>query len=286
MKKAIITISVLLVAAASARAQLVSLKLTGGALWINGDEYNKGIAGDNRYLKETSLSVTGSYKELKNGLDFTAEILVHANRHLAVGFGGGYYNLTNESTVKAQGVLSGQPFDSESTYRPSISVIPLFVNLHYSMSLGSMADLDIYAGPLFQVVQYNFRNASTMSLASVVQTLTFRSSSTTLGGQAGLGLNFHLFRGVSLVVESCYRYGKIRDFAGNWAVIGSSDSGPINKSSAEYYFWTYQDASAGGYARTGFFDNNGPVGDSISEARKAYIDLSGIYALGGIKFSF
>ena len=286
MKKAIVTITLFLVAAASAHPQLVSFKLMGGTLWINGDEYNKGIAGDNRYLKDTSLSMTGSYKELRNGLNFSAEIIVNANKHLAVGFGVGYYHLGNESQVKAQGVLSGLAFDSESTYKPSISVIPLFVNLHYLMSLGSIADLDIYAGPLFQVVQFNFRNRSTMSLSSLLQTLTFRSSSTTLGGQAGLGLNFHLFRGVSLVVESCYRYGKIRDFVGNWAVIGDSASGPINKSSAEYYFWTYRDTSTGGYPRTGFFDNNGPSGDSISDARKAFIDLSGVYALGGIKFSF
>ena len=286
MRKAILAISLLLIATASAQPQLVSFKLTGGLSWINGDDYNRGIAGENRYLKDTSVAMTGSYKELKNGLSFQAEIIVNASKHLAVGFGGGYYHLGNEGTVKVQGVLSGVPFDSESTYKPSLSVIPLFVNLHYLAKLGSKLDLNIFAGPLFQVVQFNFTNGSTMSISSVTQTLTYRSSKTTLGGQAGLGLNFKIFKGVALVVEGCYRYAKISNLMGNWAVIGNSASGPINKSSAEYYLWAYNDTSGGGYPRIDYFNNKGPTGGSVSGARKADINLSGITATGGIKFSF
>jgi hypothetical protein len=154
------------------------------------------------------------------------------------------------------------------------------------MRLGSKFNLDIFAGPLFQVIQFNFTNGSTMSISSVTQTLTFRSSTTALGGQAGLGLNFKIFTGVALVVEGCYRYAKISNFMGNWAVIGNSASGPINQSSAEYYFWAYDDTSGSGYPRTGFFDNNGPKGGSVSGARKADINLSGTTVSGGIKFSF
>jgi len=286
MRKAILTISLLLIVTATAHPQLVSIKLTGGMFWINGDDYNRGIAGENRYIKDTSMTMTGAYKELKNGLNFQAEIIANVNRHIAIGFGGGYYHLGNESTVKAQGVLSGAPFDSESTYEPRLSVIPLFVNIYYLMRLGSHAQLSMFVGPLFQVVQFNFTNRSTISISSVDQTLTYRSSSTTLGGQAGLGLHFDIFQGVALVFEGCYRYGRISDLMGNWAVIGNSSSGPINKSSAEYYYWTYHDTSSGDYLRTGFFDNNGPTGTTVSGARKAVINLSGIIALGGIKFSF
>lgn len=286
MKKAIVTLSLLWIVTATAYPQLVSIKLTGGLSWINGNDYNKGIAGENKYIKDTSLEMTGSYKELKNSSNIQAEIIVYANSHLAVGFGGGYYRLGNKSTVSVKGILSGAPFDSESTYKPSLSVIPLFVNIYYLMRLSSHVDLNVFAGPLFQVVQYNFENGSTMSLSSVTQTLTYRSSSTTLGGQAGLGLNLKVFSGVALAVDGCYRYGKISNLMGNWAVIGNSASGPINQSSAEYYFWAYDDRTGGGYSRTGFFDNNGPKGGSVSGARKAEINLSGITFSGGIKFSF
>ena len=286
MRKTILTISLLLMATASARSQLVSFKLMGGLSWINGNDYNQGIAGENKYIKDNSSAMTGAYKELKNSMNIQAEIIVYANSHLAVGFGGGYYRLRNESTVRVQGVQSGLPFDSESICKPSLSVIPLFVNIYYLTKLGAHVDFNIFAGPLFQVVQYNFKNQSTMSLSALSQALTYRSSSTTLGGQAGLGLNFNILPGIALAVEGCYRYGKISNLVGNWAVIGNSSSGPINQSSAEYYFWAYHDTSGGGYPRTGFFDKNGPKGGSVSGARKAEINLSGITVSGGIKFGF
>jgi hypothetical protein len=286
MRKAILTISLLLIITATARPQLVSFKLTGGLSWIDGGDYNKGIAGENRYIKDTSSAMTGSYKELNNGLNVLAEVIVNASKHLAVGFGGGYYRIGNESTVSIQGVQSGVPFESGSISKPSLSVIPMFLNLHYLMRLGSKLDLDVFAGPLFQVVQFNFTDRSTMSISSVSQTLTFRSSTTSLGVQAGLGVNFKIFPGVALFVESGYRYAKISNLMGNWAVIGDSAAGPINKSSAEYFFWTYHDTSGSGYPRIDYFDNNGPTGGSVSGARKADINLSGITASCGIRYSF
>ncbi len=286
MKKAILSVWLFLVATALAYPQLVTFKLTGGLAWIDGDDYNRGIVGENKHVRGTAETTSGAFKELNRGMNFLAEVIVHLNSHLGIGFGGGYYRLSNESTVRSQGVLEDIPFDSTSTYKPSLSSIPLFVNLHYMTRAVSRLGFDIYAGPLFQVVQFSFENPSTTTVLSASQTVTYTASVTTLGALAGFGLSFRIFPGIALTAEGSYRYGKVSNLKGNWAVIGTSDSGPFNKSSAEYYLWVYDDNSGGTYTRIGFFDVNGPAGDTVSGMRKADINLSGFTATAGLRIYF
>jgi hypothetical protein len=286
MKKAVLFLSVLFITAASAYPQLISFKLTGGLTWINGDDYNKGVAGQNQYIRDTTTTMSGAYKELTSGLNLSGEIIVHTRSHWAVGFGGGYYRLGNESAVTSQGVLADTPFDSSSTFKPTLSVIPLFVNLHYVTQFAPKANLDLFAGPLFQVVQFTFENPSTMSVNAVSQTLTYTASQTAFGFQSGFGLSYDIMSGVALIVDGCYRYGKATNLMGNWAALGTSATGTINGSSAEYYVWSYDYAPAGKYSLLDFFDKNGPTGDFVSNARKADIRLSGITASAGLKIYF
>jgi hypothetical protein len=287
MRKSILTGIFLLVFAALAAPQEVSFKLTGGWAWIDGDDYNSGIAGENAYIKDTSLTMSGAYGSLKSGANIQLEIVNSLNRWMGIGFGGGYYQVTNESQVMAQGLLSGVPFENQSTSKARISVIPFFLNFHYLVGLTTKTNLDIYAGPLFQIVQFNFENPSTTSVLSTRQTITFTASQISLGLQGGIGLDYEIASGVALIAEACYRYGKVSNLRGNWADLGSSDSGPISNTSSDYYMWAYNYiVQSGTYRMIGFFDKDGPAGDSISGARKADINLSGFTALAGIKFSF
>jgi len=286
MRKAVLFLSILFIAAAAAYPQLISFKLTGGLTWISGDDYNKGVAGRNQYIRDTTTTMSGAYKELTGGLNLLGEIIVHTRSHWAVGFGGGYYSLGNESTVTSQGVPADTPFNFTSTFKPKLSVIPLYINLHYFTRLASKAKLDLYAGPLFQVVQFSFENPSTLSIDTVSQTVTYTASQTSFGFQAGLGLSYDLMSGVALIVDGCYRYGKATNLMGNWAVLGTSATGTINSSSAEYYAWAYDYAPAGKYSLLDFFDNNGPTGEFITNARKADIRLSGVTASAGLKIYF
>jgi hypothetical protein len=285
MKKAIWSIGVLLIVATLAYPQQVSFKLKGGLSWINGDDYNKGIAGENQYIKDTSSTMSGAYAELRSGMNFEAEIIVHMGPRFAFGFGGGYYRLQNDSTVTSHGVLSDAPFDAVSTYKPRLSTIPLYVNIHYLAPLTSQMKLDIYAGPLFQIVQYTFENPSTTTISSVNQILTFTSSTTSFGFQGGVGLSYTITPGLSLIAETCYRYGTVFDLSGNWVVIGTSDAGAINNSSDSYYMWVYNYTQGGTYTRIGYSDVNGPTGSGVSNASKAVIRMSGITATIGVKFS-
>jgi len=286
MRKTVLLLSILFAAAAAAPAQLISFKLSGGLAWINGDDYNQGIAGQNQYLQDITTSKTGSYRELSSGLQGLGEIVIHARSGFAVGFGGGYYRLGQDSTVTGLGSLSGTAFDFSSTFKPRLSVIPLFINLHYFVPLSNKAKLDVYAGPLFQVVQFTFENPSTVSVGAVSQTVTYTASQTAFGFQTGLGLSYDIRPGIALIVDGCYRNGKVTDIKGNWAALGTSAAGTINQSSSEYYVWAYDYAPAGKYTLVDFFDANGPSGDFVSGVRKAVLRLSGITATAGVKIFF
>jgi len=282
MKKAAACLSFLLLSASLAHSQLVSFKLMGGLSWINGNDYNRGIDGLNSYLQSVS-SVQGAYKKVMRGPDLEGEILVYWGTRAAVGFGGGFSDISHKSRV----VYSNPVMDvTDSTYEPHVSTIPLYLNVHFLPRLGQRLRLDLFAGPVFQVVQFRFSDSSSSTYLMTRQTESFSSSTTALGAQAGLGLQLKISGGVSFVAQGCYRYGKTAEITGNWSLIGNNSSGNFANSSDSYFFWAYDYTTDKTYQRWGFFDLNGPAGDFISNARKARIDLSGARAMAGVMFTF
>jgi len=286
MKKIILTAAIILWAASAAPAQVVSFKLAGGLTSIDGSDYNQALTGLNRILEDTSSSLTGRFEPLRSGLHFQAEIINWFFPAFGVGLGGGYYRVSRENTVTGQGLSSGVPYDFLSTVSARVSAIPIFINLHVLLRPLSRLAVDVFAGPVFQVVQFNFENTLISSFGSLDQTETFTASQTAFGGQAGLGLNLDLFPGASLVVEGCQRFGRVANLQGNWSLRGTSDLGPINQTSAEAVAWYYELAAGAVYPRLGFFGSGGPAGEGVSNARKAELDLSGLVVSAGVKLSF
>ena len=285
MRKVILSLSFLLIAAVLAYPQNVSFKFMGGLTWINGDDYNKGVAGQNQYLKATALTLSGAYGELNNGLKFEAEVINYLNPRLGIGLGGGYFRASNESKVTSRGVLVDVPFDFESTYQSKVSVIPFFLNLHYLAKLAPKLKLDLFGGPTFNIVQFNFQNPSATPTFSTTETVAFTASIAALGFQGGLGLNFEITPNLALVADGYFRYGKVTNIKGNWSDIVSAPSGTTVNSNAEFYLWYYENTEGGSYPQFGFYDKNGPAGSSMTGARKADINFSGIVVLAGVKFS-
>jgi hypothetical protein len=286
MKKTIGFALILAALAAPAFPQLLSYKLTGNLAGLSGGDYNDRLLGENAYLRAASTSMTGAFEELKRGFGFQAEVILPLGRRLGVGVGGGYFRVRSEGSVAYSGLSNGTAFDATSTLIPRLSIMPFFVNLHYQFELGSNLTLDAYAGPLFEIVQFNVENPTTSTLLNTSQTVTFTASSTSLGVQGGLGLAYHLFRGLSVVADALYRTGHVSDLLGNWTQVGASDAGTIAGSSAEYYLWAFDTTTGGTFARAGYFDKNGPTDADAANAKKAEISLNGLSFLAGIRFSF
>jgi hypothetical protein len=285
MRKLILSLSFLLIAAVLVYPQRVSFKLMGGLTWINGDDYNKGIVGQNQYIKATTTTMSGAYEKLTSGLKFQAEVINYLNPRMGIGLGGGYFRTSNESKVTSHGMLVDVPYDNESTYNSKVSVIPFFLNFHYLARPAPKLKLDLFGGPTFNIVQFNFQNPSITPTFSTTETVAFTASIAALGLQGGLGLNFEITPNIALVADGYFRYTKVSNIKGNWSDIVSSPTGTTLISNAEYYLWYYDYADGGSYSQIGFYDKNGPTGSSVSGARKADINLSGIVILAGIKLS-
>jgi hypothetical protein len=287
MKKAITiaAAAALLIAAAPAFCQeQVAFKLLGGLAWIQGDDYNRGTLGAFQLAKDTSDSLTGSYEQLSKGWSFQAEIVNYWGSHVGVGIGGGFYRMTSTSGVTGTASVPDPTYQFSSTYTPKISVIPFFVNLHYRLQLAPRIGLDVFAGPVFQVVQYGFRRDATSSLNLLSELETFNASDTALGLQGGITVGFRIIRKVTLIVEGFYRSAKVSNIKGNWFLNRTTSSGTVTSSSNSYYLWSYDFTSGGVYPLIGYFGAAGPTGQGVTNPRKAGLNLSGPAVMIGVKF--
>jgi hypothetical protein len=288
MNKAVVitaAAALLFVAVPAFSEEQVSFKLLGGLARVQGDDYNKGILGAYDFARDTSDSISGRYKKLESGWDFQAEIVNYWGSHVGVGLGGGYYRVTSTSGVTGTSPAIDPVYSFSSTYTPKISVLPFFINVHYKIQLGPSFGLDIFAGPVFQVVQFGFRREATSDLDALEELETFNASDTALGLQGGLSFNWRILRGISLVAEGFYRSSKVSNIKGNWFLNTTTTSGTVTQSDNSYYLWFYEDNQDSVYPRFGFFDSGGPTGGGVSGARKADLNLSGLAAMIGLKFS-
>jgi hypothetical protein len=137
MKKTMIVwAAAALVAAGPALAQeKVAFKLMGGIASVNGEDYNAGVLGAYRYALDNSANVTGGYKTLSSGANFQAEIVSYWGPHFGVGFGGGYYRLSNSSGIAGSAPVPDPTYDYTSTFTPKFSVMPFFINVHYKFQI-------------------------------------------------------------------------------------------------------------------------------------------------------
>ncbi len=283
MKKSLAVALFLLTAAALAYPQDVSFKLQGGMTWVQGDDYNKGIAGTWQLLRDTSATVTGNYRGFKNAPSFQAEIVTHWGKRIAVGLGGGYFQMTHSDLITSEGTTADASFTTDTTVKPQLSIIPFYLNIYYKIKVTSAVGLNIFAGPAFQIVQFSYQRQTTSTVNSLTELETFKAASPSLGYQGGVSLTVHIARGLSFVADGFYRQGKASKLSGNWLLSSSSETGQVNKSSSAYTFWYYTYAPGASYPAIGFFDVNGPSGDGISGVRKADINLSGLTLAAGLR---
>lgn len=287
MKRILIVLAAAaLVAAGPALAQeKVAFKLMGGIASVNGEDYNAGVLGSYRYALDNSANVTGGYKTLSSGANFQAEIVNYWGSHFGVGFGGGYYRLSSSSGIAGSAPLPDPTYDYTSTYTPKFSVMPFFINVHYKFQLTGGVALEAFAGPVFQILQFDFTREATATQDPLSETETFNASDTTLGLQAGLSASWRLSGWLSLIADGFYRTGKISNVKGNWFLSQTTAEGTETRSNSSYYYWYYELTQGSRYSQIGFFDSGGPTGDNVSNARKGDLNLAGIVVLVGLKFS-
>jgi len=162
MKKAILSLAVLLSLAAAAFSQNVFFKLNSGLSWLGGSDLNDGLAGETAAFRAAAGTVTGGFEPVRSGLGGQLEIITRIRTRWGIGLAGGYYRVSKVSSIAGSGLAAdGTPFEATALYNARVSVLPFGINLHYFLPLGDRLTLDAYAGPSFAVVQFNAANPTT-----------------------------------------------------------------------------------------------------------------------------
>ena len=106
-------------------AASVSIKLRGGTFYAAASEYNAGWQG----VTDAAIlaSFTGQYHPIHFGPEIGAEMIFSLGSGFGLGLGAGWQRATRESTL-----VSVQPvMTSTDVIAPSITNIPIALNLHY-----------------------------------------------------------------------------------------------------------------------------------------------------------
>lgn len=256
-----------------------SLKLNGGMTWINGNDYNKGVAGYMDYLNNTYTGVSGEFEQLKGALNFQGELIFFFNPNMGIGLGGGYFGF-NKSNLVTYTVVTLD----EITYSPKFTVIPLFLNFHYMVRIAPRLNLDLFIGPSLYLTSLKWTDSDTWLLWDLSS--TFESKGTAFGGQAGLGFDFEMAPGFSLIVDGSYRIAQVSEIGGPWTQKGTFLFFTIDNSEPDSFMWSYKWNSGGETYDMISIGPDLPAGTGISGAKKAILNLSGISASAGFKIRF
>jgi hypothetical protein len=281
MKNALAGACIFLLAAALVQGQPFSLKLSAGMIWINGDDYNIGVESFTRYVRENFKLLSGGLDTLDSAPDLQAELILSFGRHLGIGLGAGYFGAKKDSPMIGRFNSDTQEFK----YKPKLSVVPVFVNVHYQVAILPKLDLDIFAGASFYSVKFNFDQDVKSDILSAESSSRFESNPTAFGCQGGLGLSFEVTPGVSLIADACFRLAKTHELKGNWTYHYSSSYGYSYDYSGPAYLWYYFENYGSGYP-TIQVSSQDPTEPDYTDVRKAVLNLSGFSAVAGIKISF
>lgn len=258
-----------------------SLKLYGGGAFGSGGDIAKGIQGQSDYLAD-NYAVTGSYAFPKLGWMAGGELLIALSSRISLGLGAGYERHANSKAIAYDiGAIS-----ISETLAPKFTVLPVTGMLHWSVPLGGAVKIDIALGGGVYLTKMNWDYIFDMTVASYSGTDAYNFTSKTqmgYGGQAGLGLELALSSGISLVLNVLGRYVVVPEFAGSWTDVGTGDFWTYSDSGSDHIPYFYNWTFAGTTYPQILFQADEPSGTTVTDARKAKLDLNGVAATIGIK---
>jgi hypothetical protein len=277
-KTAILAVTILLLAAASAPAS-VSFKLKGGVTYVLASEYNAGLRGAYDLMAETLGGAMGEYRPLHIGPEFGGEFIVPIGGGFSLGLGAGWLRATRESLIGYDWLT----FSARQTLLPRVSAVPIVLNLHREWMLGDALHLDVFAGAGFTLASFSQEFRTTTNFFSYAETQTFSGRKSAFGGQGGVSLELDLGRRVALFVQAEGRLASLTNLQGDAAEQGDWFLGSWTGGKGTAFLWTYTLTDSGQAYPQLAVSLDAPSGAGISNVAKARIDLSGVSLSAGIK---
>jgi len=271
MKKLMACLSLCIFLAATAYGANLSLKFNGGGTYLMGGDYNKSMDGWRDY-EQTVLGPAETFvdnlKKLGLGFQFGGELMYELSPSLAAGIEVGYLSASVESW------FSRTWHNYKLTLTPTLSAIPITLNIHYFMPLGASLKLHAVtgAGAFLSSLNYNY---DIQDSANPYNGTWKPKMKIVFGAKAGVGLEFALTANIALTFDILGRFAEVQGFTGDYSGIynGVAKSGTCT---AFYYDFlgTYPIVTLHEIA---------PSGAAFQNVREAKFSLSGVSALIGVR---
>ena len=290
MKKTLALIGLVLSLAAAGPAVDLSLKLTGGAAFITGGDYNEGINGANAYLAAFGRNVTGELSRLELGMDFGAEVVVGLTDRLGVGIGVGYMRFSrSREEVGYDWDILGLTFHNTDFLEPSVTTIPLTLNVHYSLPLGTIR-VGVFGGVGYYLSKMRVESGFDSDFFGTSSDVVFESSQVggRFGFQGGLGVEVPMGGNFSFIVDLVGRVVGLKDIKGDYTRSGTLLGIPYSFSGSDAYYYTEELRFQNVFYRMNewVIDADAPSSSAYRDVRHGTFGLSGLSGLAGIRFRF
>jgi len=271
MKKFLSCLSLCAFLAASAYGGTLSLKFTAGGTYLLGGDYNKSMDGWYDY-EQTVLgpaeTFTDNLNKLGLGFQFGGEVLYELSPSLAAGIEVGYLSASVESS------FSRTWHNYKLTLNPTLSAIPLTLNIHYFLPFGSELRLHVTAGAGACLSNLNYKYDIQDVYTPYGGTWT-PDMKIAFAVKAGIGLEFMISPNIALTFDILGRLAEVQGFTGEFS--GLWDGSPYNGTSSAYYYdylGSYPIVTLHGAA---------PSGAAYQNVRLAKFSYSGVSALFGVR---
>jgi hypothetical protein len=280
MKRFLALFSALLAVASWGYSQKFSLELRGGMTCASGGDFAEGIKGEMNYLRD-EFKPSGEFGFPHLGMDFAAELTFRFRPKWGAGLAVGYIANAKEGQV----LYDIDAISIREIIRPRMSVFPIIVRLHHWLPLSSKMQLDLSAGGGLYLARFKWDYLYNLTYQgySGMDEYIFDSIRPGYGFQAGIGLELGLTSRASLLVGISGRYAVISKFKGDWTDKGSGDFWEYDDQGSDHYAWYYDwgfDSKTYGQIA---FEDQPPIGSTISNARYARLILASCSATIGLR---
>ena len=318
--------------------KLISIRLGGGLNNISGGDLNRMIKDHKQWIEDYNeyyiTDYSANWKELKWLQNFNGEVLLNLTSSFSIGLGTEYLTKKSRGTNTFNDVVTGTIYESTYYYDYSLidnyteepeyrlTAIPVTLNAYFFTPINNRAKAFIVVGIGYYFGQLKYNNPyqsdseynedyyanddtylySWLDDYSYNGAETYQAKCNRIGFYGGVGLDFKLFSGISLVAEGNYRYVNFKNWKGSWSDNWSwdeewgwsdqtlnEDSGSVNESISNAKFWAYDYEDSDlekQYLCLLFNEEEPPSQPGMLNIRQAKINLNGFAFRLGIKISF
>jgi opacity protein-like surface antigen len=321
------------------KTSLLSVYLGVGVNHIGGGDLNRNVRDTNaRYEAWNSIGLANPYNnvikwdEIKWIPNWKGELILNVFRRISLGIGIEYLTQSNQGYLafahirKSGSAESGNEntfvFTITNQLEHKLTVLPITLNLYYSIPLNRFADVFFSVGIGYYIgkIRYNsysplhefdildfFDSAGGLTDSVRIErydylTQEYEAQNNTIGFQGGLGLDLKLSSAFSFIIEGNFRIVNFKDWEASrnavseideiWELPGGTilyDDSITDTTNQDGNLWFLERLDSNldkWYGSFGFFEEQPEPSEWQRNIRKGELDFNGFALKVGVRFRF